>query len=134
MYLIEEMENLYKEIQKMNLDKYILHNDLNHKNILKSENGWKVIDPHGVVGERLIETTQFIKSEIEMNKSDINDINKIVLSISKELGEDKKLILKFLYIRIIEKIIWFVKVNENKDIISYNIDVANNVLKLIKNE
>lgn len=104
MYLIEEMKNLYKEIQKMNLDKYILHNDLNHKNILKSENGWKVIDPHGV------------------------------LSISKELGEDKKLILKFLYIRIVEKIIWFVKVNENKDIISYNIDVANNVLKLIKNE
>lgn len=134
MYLIEEMKNLYKEIQKMNLDKYILHNDLNHKNILKSENGWNVIDPHGVVGEKTIETTQFIKSEIEMNKSDINDINKIVLSISKELGEDKKLILKFLYIRIIEKIIWFVKVNENKDIISYNIDVANNVLKLIKNE
>ena len=111
-----------------------MHNDLNHKNILKSENGWNVIDPHGVVGEKTIETTQFIKSEIEMNKSDINDINKIVLSISKELGEDKKLILKFLYIRIIEKIIWFVKVNENKDIISYNIDVANNVLKLIKNE
>ena len=42
---------LYSEVQKMKLNKYILHNDLNHKNILKSENGWKVIDPHGLVKE-----------------------------------------------------------------------------------
>ena len=35
MYLIEEMKNLYKEIQKINLNKYILHNDLNHKKYIK---------------------------------------------------------------------------------------------------
>ena len=131
-YIIEEMKNLYREVQKMKLNKYILHNDLNHKNILKSENEWKVIDPQGVIGEKLIETAQFIRGEIEISKSDINVINKTVSLISTELKEDKKLILKFLYIIIVEKIIWFTKIKYSKEVISYNIDIANKVLKLVK--
>ena len=131
-YLVEEMKNLYSEVQKMNLNKYILHNDLNHKNILKSENGWKVIDPHGVVGEKLFETAQFIRGEITINKANVKEINKIASLISKELGKDRILILKFLYIVTVEKIVWFIKVKDNKEVISNNIDIANEVLKLVK--
>ena len=123
---------LYSEVQKMKLNKYILHNDLNHKNILKSENGWKVIDPHGVVGEKLFETAQFIRGEITINKANVKEINKIASLISKELGKDRILILKFLYIVTVEKIVWFIKVKDNKEVISNNIDIANEVLKLVK--
>ena len=132
MYLVEEMKNLYSEVQKMKLNKYILHNDLNHKNILKSENGWKVIDPHGVVGEKLFEPAQFIRGEITINQSTVKEINKIASLISKELVEDRILILKFLYIVTVEKIVWFIKVKGNKEAISNNIDIANEVLELIK--
>lgn len=41
-----------QEINSMNLPKYVLHDDLHHNNILKSKNDWKVIDTHGVVGEK----------------------------------------------------------------------------------
>ena len=130
--IIEEMKNLYKEIHKLKLKKYILHNDLNHKNILKSENSWKVIDPHGIIGEKLIETAHFIRGEIEINNSDIKEIDKIESLLSAGLGENKKLILKFLYIIIVEKIIWFIKIKYSKALITHNIDIANKVLKLIK--
>lgn len=129
--LIEKMKNLYAEIQKMNLDKYILHFDLNHRNILKSENDWKVIDPQGVIGEKIIDTAQFIRGEIQMSNADMSEFYQIVSLISEELGEDKNLVLKSLYIVIIEKIIWFIKTRHSKEIVSYNIDIANKVLKLI---
>ncbi len=131
-YLVEEMKNLYNEVQKIKLNKYILHNDLHHKNILKAENDWKVIDPHGVIGEKPIDTIQFIRNEIEITKSDINEINNIVSLISEELEEDKNIILKFLYIIIVQKIIWYTKTKHSKEVITYNIDVASKVLKLVK--
>lgn len=132
LYLIYEMENVYKEIQKMNLNRYILHNDLNHKNILKAENGWKVIDPHGLIGEKLIETAQFIRGELEINAPHKVQIEKIVSLIAKELEQEKTLVLKFLYMIIIEKIIWYRKIHDSEKVVDFNIDTANKVLELIK--
>lgn len=53
--------NMYDEISSMNLPKYVLDNDLQHKNILKGEIGWKMIDPHGVVGEKFLKHVNLLK-------------------------------------------------------------------------
>ena len=39
LWMIDIAKNLYEKMQEMNLPKYILHDDLHHKNIFKSENG-----------------------------------------------------------------------------------------------
>lgn len=121
--------NIYQKIKQMNLKKYVLHNDLQHKNILKTKERWKAIDPHGVIGEKVIETSQFIREELEL--SSIKEIDEIVSLLSKYFKEDKKLILQTLYINIILQIIWYIKNKYSNEIISYNIEICKKILPYI---
>ena len=43
-------------------EEVVLHGDLHHENILRSERGWVAIDPKGVIGEREYETGAFIRN------------------------------------------------------------------------
>lgn len=122
--------DMYKEIASMNLPKYVLHKDLKHKNILKSETGWKMIDPHGVVGEKVFDTCQFIKAELPNNS--VKSIKKIAKKVAKSINEDVDLIYKALYIDTTTKILFYIKSKDDKDTISYNINLCKNILNCIK--
>lgn len=122
---------MYNEISDMNLPKFVLHNDLQHINILKDYNGWKFIDPHGIVGERIFETCQFIKAEISDNLNDMEKLNIIVEKIAKNLNENVELIYKALYIENITKIFFYIKSGDNEIKILNNIDFCKNLLKYI---
>ena len=129
-YMINIVNKLYSEIKNMNLPKYILHGDLQHKNILKTEYGWKAIDPHGIIGEKVFETTQFIRSELEY--SGLDKIDEIVTLISKYIKEDKNLIYKALYISMFDKIVFYIKAKYDIKIIDYNIKLCEEIYKYIK--
>lgn len=129
LYMLDTVSNLYREIKNMNLPKYVLHNDLHHKNILKSDYGWKAIDPHGLVGEKIFETTQFIRAELEY--TNLDKIDKIITLISKHLKEDKILIYKALYINIFSKIIFYIKAKYDTNVIDYNIKICEEISKYI---
>lgn len=129
-YMINIVNNLYSEIKNMNLPKYILHGDLQHKNILKTQYGWKAIDPHGIIGEKFFETTQFIRSELKY--SSLDKIDEIVTLISKYTKEDKKLIYKALYISMFDKIVFFIKAKYDINLINYNIKLCEEIYKHIK--
>lgn len=129
--MIDRACDMYQKIKKMNLKKYILHEDLHHKNILKTKEGWKAIDPHGVIGEKVIETSQFIRGELELSRIEEKEIDEIVPLISKYFKEDKKLILETLYINIVIKLIRYIKNKHNNKIISYNIEVSKKILQYI---
>lgn len=45
-------------------ERYILHGDLHHYNILKAESSWIAIDPKGLVGEREYDTIQFLLNNL----------------------------------------------------------------------
>jgi streptomycin 6-kinase len=45
-------------------EEVVLHGDLHHENILRSEDGWVAIDPKGVIGEREYETGALIRNPI----------------------------------------------------------------------
>lgn len=130
--MVNIASDIYQELQKKNLKKYILHEDLHHKNILKSEEGWKVIDPHGKIGERAIEVAQFIREEIKMSNS--SEIDNIITLVCQHFKEDRKVVLGFLYINIIIRIEHYIKNKRDKNRISYNIEVAKKVLQLYKKE
>mgnify|MGYP002618928197 CR=1 FL=1 len=131
-YNITEMANiaveLYEKIKNMNLPKYVLHEDLQHKNILKSENGWKIIDPHGVVGEKVFETCQFIRAEIYKEKE---KIDVIVNQVAKKLKIESELIYKALYIDLTTKLIFYIGSGYPEDFILENIILSNKILEHI---
>lgn len=129
-YILDTINNLYSDIKNANMPKYVLHNDLQHKNILKSKYGWRLIDPHGVIGEKIFETTQFIRAELEY--TNLDKIDKIITLISKHLKEDKLLIYKALYISTFLKIVVYIKNKYNKNIISYNIKICEKISEYIK--
>lgn len=131
-YNITEMANiaveLYEKIKNMNLPKYVLHEDLQHKNILKSENGWKIIDPHGVVGEKVFETCQFIRAEIYKEKE---KIDVIVNQVAKKLKIESELIYKALYIDLTTKLIFYIGSGYPEDFILENVILSNKILEHI---
>lgn len=132
LWMIEKSNKIYDEIYEMNLPKYILHNDLHHKNILKAEKGWKAIDPHGIIGERVIELSQFIRTELDnINLDDKCKFDEIISTASKYYKEDKTLILETLYIYVIGKVILYIKNKASSDRILRNINVCKKILKYL---
>lgn len=115
----------YKELKEKNLPKYVIHGDLQHRNILKSGDKWKAIDPHGIIAERAFETAPFILNEIIHYNTNINELDNMILLISKYFKEDKKLIEKVLYITIIEKIVWHRYNKYDEKVIPTYIDICN---------
>ncbi len=127
--MVDRASDIYQKIKEMNLKKYVLHEDLFHQNILKTKEGWKAIDPHGVIGEKVIETSQFVREELKL--SSIKEIDEIVSLLSKYFKEDKKLILGTLYIDIVLKLIGYIKNKYSNEIISYNIEIGKEILPYI---
>lgn len=132
LWMIDEANRIYDKIYEMNLPKYILHNDLHHKNILKAKDGWKAIDPLGIIGERVIELSQFIRSEFDnINLDNEYEFLEIISLVSKYFMEDKTLILETLYIYIIEKVIHYIKNKDNQKRIIHNINICKKILQYI---
>ena len=132
MWMIPIAQEMYSEIKKMKLPQYILHDDLHHKNILKAEDGWKAIDPHGIIGERVFETSHFIRAELEQVNIEEDEVEEIVSLLEKYYREDKYLILKALYINLILKVIWYIKNKYEESIISYNRKICETILKILE--
>lgn len=73
-------------------------------------------------GEKVFESSQFIRSEL--SNSSLDNIDLIVNKISEKIKEDKKLIYKALYIYLSSKVIYHTKVKHSKDKILKNIKIC----------
>lgn len=61
--LVEKVERLLPELLSSMGEEMLLHGDLHHENILRSErDGWLAIDPKGVVGERAFEVGALLRN------------------------------------------------------------------------
>lgn len=128
--IINTAIQFYKELKEYNLPKYVIHGDLQHKNILKSGYNWKAIDPHGIIAERAFETAPFILNEFDCYNTYIEELDNIILLISKYFKEDKKLIEKALFITIVEKIIWHRQSKCDERVIPTYIDICNYLMRI----
>lgn len=109
--LIEIADNFYKEVENRDLPKFLLHGDLHHDNILTTDEVRKVIDPKGVIGERVLETARFIENEIEKQETNQTNITEIIEFMSKYYREDKNLICKALFIDYTLSTCWDIESN-----------------------
>ncbi len=129
LFMVKIVEEFYNQIKNLNLSQYLLHDDLKHSNILKSNDGWKIIDPHGIIGEKVFDMTQFIR--FELNYTSLDELDNIITAISKELKEDKILIYKALYINTFLKIVYYIKTKYNNDVVSKDIEICKKILENI---
>lgn len=130
--LLEIAKDMYEQIKKCNYPKFVLHNDLHHENILKSKEDWKIIDPHGVVGEKVFETSQFIKEELKLQKNDLSKLDSIIDKMSKSINEEKELLYMALFIQNTTKLLYYLRANYDEKTIDYNINLCNLILNRLK--
>lgn len=136
-HYIEEADNLYQEIESMKLPIYLLHADLHHNNILSSGTQRKAIDPHGFIGERVMETARFLENEIVKNEINEEIVLETIKMMSNFYEEDEELICKSLFIDYTLSTCWDIEVNTNKEHIINdinNLNIIKNVLKRIKSK
>jgi streptomycin 6-kinase len=58
--MISKAESLFPRLLGSSRERYLLHGDLHHENILYSgAGGWKAIDPKGLIGEREYDCIQY---------------------------------------------------------------------------
>ncbi len=124
---------LYKEIENCNLPKYLLHADLQHSNILTSGNSRKAIDPHGFLGEKVLETARFMEEEIIKQESTKKNILEVLDFMSKYFGEDRDLLCKVLFIDYVLSTCWDIEMNLQDNHISEDINNLNLVVDYLQN-
>ncbi len=60
--LLDKAIHLFRELTADRSADIMLHGDLHHDNIISSDNNWKIIDPHGYIGEPTAEVGAMIRN------------------------------------------------------------------------
>lgn len=70
--LLEKAETLFKELTTDRSNDVLLHGDLHHDNILSSGENWKVIDPHGYIGDPAFEIGPMMYNPLDAFPKDVD--------------------------------------------------------------
>ncbi len=119
--LLNKAIYLFQELTVDRSEDIMLHGDLHHDNILSSDHGWKIIDPHGYIGEPTAEVGAMIRNPYNCFPTD-KPLRKILerrLSILKaELPYDIERIKAWCYCISVLSVAWtyegFKKVNASE--------------------
>ena len=128
---LEIANYLYEDLHKNNNSNYLLHSDLFCDNILKTKEGWKAIDPHGFVGEKILDTAIFMQKELEKKDFDEKDIRNLLHIMCTNINLDENDLIKALFINYILNICWNIEVNLDNNYISKSVNKANKLLNVV---
>ncbi len=88
--LVETAEGLLRELFAED-ERWLIHGDYHHYNILSHGNEWRVIDPKGVVGVREYEVAPFMLNPINQPRPNIKrETNRRLDIFSERLGLDRQ--------------------------------------------
>lgn len=127
---MEQALNFGKEVYDKYFEKFLLHGDLHHQNILTDERGnCKIIDPKGVIGPEIFDIPRFILNELntDINKSGEKHIRYVIKKISELLKYDESDIKKLFFMEVILGTIWCLE--DGEEIWEEDIAVAEKVLR-----
>ena len=88
----------------------LLHGDFHHDNILMSNNGYRIIDPKGVIGDRVFDIPRFMLNEDDMEKD--NKFNYVVGNFAKILEVPEKDIVLLYFVEMCLGNSWCVESND----------------------
>ena len=73
--LVAKAEAMFLELLATSGDPVLLHGDLHHDNILRRGDGWRVIDPKGLVGEREYECGAWLRNPADLlSRPNVKDV------------------------------------------------------------
>ncbi len=109
-------KKLYLDLSQTYTEKCLLHGDLHYYNILKAKNGYIMIDPKGVIGNPIFDTSRYMLNEFWDNKNSIkiDEIMDTVFGIlSSNLCISRKVLSELLYIEGVMGVCWFIQSGAN---------------------
>ena len=131
MKLLARATKFFGEIKNIDEGNYLLHSDMFADNILKDNSGWKAIDPHGFIGNRIFDTAIFMQKELESQGYSENSIDEVLSTMSKVCGYKVEDLKKTLFINQVLKIFWSLESNLDEKYIKNFIDNAKTIYNSI---
>lgn len=115
---IKIARDIGKELFDKYTERYLLHGDLHHDNILlKNDGKYSIIDPKGVIGPRIFDIPRFILNELDenLNKTGKEHILKVINKLASMLCYDEEDIRKLFFMETMLANIWCVEDDEDID-------------------
>lgn len=131
--LMLEADKLYSEIEKKKLPKYLLHADLHHNNILITNDGVKAIDPHGFLGEKVLEFARFMENEIQKEAVNPDNIMNTINFMASCFHENKIMLCKVLFIDYTLSTCWDIEMNYSDEHIKNDCHNLSLILSILNN-
>lgn len=126
---LSKATGLFKELTQEQSEDILLHGDLHHDNIIGHGTSWKVIDPHGYMGDPASEIGAIIYNPIEYLTKDRKTLIKLLdarLSIAEEyLPFDKKKIRAWSFCKTVLSAAWNAK--NFKDLCELQLELAKKI-------
>lgn len=132
--LLSVANSIYNEIEEKNDSNYLLHSDLYCDNILTTNDGWKTIDPHGFIGEKILDSAIFIMKELENSNFSSDDICNILTLMGKYYDSDELELCKALFVNYVLNVCWDIEVNLDLKYIEDCVNKAKTILNYLTNQ
>lgn len=129
--LLSQAESWFRDLTNDRAGDVILHGDLHHDNVLSSGSTWKVIDPHGYIGDSAFEVGAMIYNPFDCfpNDRSISQIVERRLKILfEELPFDAQRIKAWTFCRTILSIGWTFE--DHKKIPEFELQIASAIDKI----
>lgn len=108
--LLINARDLAKQLLDSSKDIFLLHGDLHHENIIADGQGWKVIDPKGVLGEKCYEVGAYLRNPYPsiVSQQDIKTLTEHRLTIfQQKLGFERARMLDWAFVQAMLSAVWF---------------------------
>lgn len=134
--MVEEAEEIFKDLTDNPQQQFLLHGDLHHDNILSAQREpWLAIDPKGVIGEREYEIAAMLRNPYEKLLK-VNNLKEVLTKriniLSKLLEFDEKRMIKWGFAQTVLSIIWNLENKAGRD--RYWIKIAESLSNLLFNK
>ena len=132
--LIDRAEATFLDLCASQSERFLLHGDLHHMNVLKDNaRGWRVIDPKGVPGELAYETAAVLHNPIPHFEmiSDTKVMERRVRILSDRLHLDSNRILRWCFAKDILGHLWTIEDNHGATNFSRSLRVAETAEQLL---
>lgn len=131
--LFDHAYGLARDLLGSSTDRYLLHGDLHHNNLLFQEGGtWVVIDPKGVIGEFACEIGPYLCNPVPdlIHRPNLEKVLDLRLGILAGItGLDRQRLASWSFSRAVLSAIW--SVEEGEDSAAYWVEIAEVIRRLV---